>query len=185
MDTQCTSSEEISLSHSLNTSTMVQSIKLNLSLISTLLCSRTNSGVQLTQEVKMLDKVSQLEPTTSSLKTRTRVSILLIIMVDTGDMKMEKRSGKNSHMKQFQIQKLLLSHMQANTDHVMAARSTVRQAKSKHGKNSRSTKLALAKDLDYLKETNVSLSRQITETRALGSLLAHPMTGFGATENQS
>jgi hypothetical protein len=74
--------------------------------------------------------------------------------------------------------------MQANTDHVMAARSKVRQVRSKAGKNSRSTKLALAKDLDYLKETNVSLSRQITETKPVGSLL-NPINGFGAMGNQS
>jgi hypothetical protein len=65
----------------------------------------------------------------------------------------------------------------------MVTRSIVTQAGSKAGRNSNSTKLALALELDCLKETNALPSKQTTETMVVGSLLIQ-MNGFGATKVQ-
>ena len=131
-----------------------------------------------------MDKVSKLETTTLSLGTKTRAKILPTTGEATGDMKtVLKEKDKNGNMKKFPTTKLPSSPILANTDHAMVTRSIVAQTGSNGGRNSNSTKLALALELDCLKETNALPSKQTTDGMLVGSLLIQ-VNGFGVTEVQ-
>ena len=153
-------------------------------MITTLSSSHMNSGLLLTQEVRDMDKVSKLVMITLFLKIKNMEHTLLTIMEAIGDMRTIKKSAdKNGHMTKFPIPKSPSSHMLASTHHAMVIRSTVTLAESKAGKNSNSTKLALAQELDCLKETNALLSRLITVEMVAGYSVML-ISGFGATEIQ-